>query len=391
MENQEFAALKGDIEKSLKTIENEGTGVKSAVKKLEDQFAAMNKAMDHQRLALKSHPLFGDFGQAENYINVLRAACEKSNIGSKIKTEECPLFVNKANLNTYGSGTGSELVPTATADVISLLLSQGGIARREGTVYSGIQGKLALSKRNGTSTAAFTNGSGVIKDDVSVTGVSPGTSLITLSPSQVVALSLVSEKLLYQSAINIAEFTAIDMIEQAGVLEDNTVIKGDGSSITYNAVDGINHNSGVVESTVAFGSFDLSNVIKLPGTVAEAAQMSPNAKFYMSGAVLSILRAQKSSGSGQFYMDPTTGTMKLSGYDVVVWHRVDNTVATGKYPVYFGDLKKALVIGTGRDMAITVDHSFAFGSVQAAFRLAYDFDAGLIQPTALARLKCLVS
>jgi HK97 family phage major capsid protein len=384
MENVEFANLKKDIETSLKTIEQDGSGTKVTLKKLEDGLSALNKEMDTRRLESKSHRLFGTHAEANAFIDVLRNAVTRSNLGNVMDIKKSSLYVEKAALNTYGTGTGAELVPTATADVISLLLAQGGIARKYATVLNGVSEKIVLPVRSGTSTAVFTAGGGVVKDDVTITPSTAGTAKVTLSPSQIGVLSQVSEKLLYMSAINIAEFIAMDQIEQAGVLEDNSVIKGDGTA-TYNGITGLNTLGGVPTTTLANASFtNFDQVIGLPGKVHESVYQSPNAKYYVSGAIMSAMRAFKNSS--YYYFDPSTAGFQIAGYPVVIWHRLDNTIATGKTVVMFGDLSKAAVIGVGRDMNIVVDHSFAFGSAQASFRLLYDFDCQFIQPTAMARL-----
>lgn len=384
-EVNDINVLKGEIATSLKAIENEGTGLKSAVKKLEDQFAGLNKAMDDQRLATKSHRLFGTHKEAGVFIDVLRKAVGNSRLPDVMKDyQKSGLYVEKSALNTYGTGTGAELVPTATSDTLSLLLSQGSVARKYAKVLTGVNEKVVLPVRNGTSTAAFTAAAGVIKDDVTIGATTLQTSKLTLSPSQIGILSQVSEKLLYMSAINIAEYIAIDMIEQAGVLEDNCVIKGDGTS-AFNGITGLNTLGGVGNTNLAFASFtSLDQILALPSKVHESVYASPTARYFMSGAILSTIRGFKNSSF--YYLDPTTGEFTIGGYPVSIWHRMDNTVAATKVPVMFGDLGKACVIGVGRDMNIVVDHSFAFGSAQASFRLLYDFDAQFVQPSAMARL-----
>ena len=386
--NTEFAALKGDIDKSLKTLEADGSGVKTAIKKLEDQFQFMNKRLDEQRLIEKKHPLFGDHQQAEKFIDVLRSAVDKSNLPSRIQNfEKSSMYIDKSSLNTYGTGTGVELVPTATSSVLSLLLAQGGIARKYAKVLPGVNEKVVLPVRGTTSTAVFTANAGVIKDDNggnNITVTTLQTNKVTLSPSQIGILSQCSEKLLYMSAINIAEYIATDMIEQAGVLEDNCVIKGDGTA-TYNGITGLNTLGTVPVTTVVAASWtSLDELIGLPAKVQESIYGSQNARYFMSGAMFSKARSFKNSS--YYYLDPTTGEHTLAGYPVTFWHRLDNTAVAGKVVAYFGDLSKAAVIGIGRDMQIVVDHSFAFGSAQASFRMLYDFDCQFVQPTAMARL-----
>lgn len=382
MEVTDINALRKDITESLKKIE-EGYVTKAGLAKLEEQFKALESQNARAALRAQGDPIFSNKQNAADFVNCLRGAVAQSHLADRID-KSSPMYVNKADLNSYGTGTGVEVVPTATSELFSLLLSQGSVARANSTVIDGIQGSLILTKRNGTSTAAFTVAT-TLKDDAAVTAASLGTAKVTLTPQQISALSYVSEKLLYSSAVSIANIVAADMIEQAGVLEDNCVYKGDGTT-AFGNITGLTADSAVPEQSVAAASYSLDDVLALPALVHESVQNSPTACYYMSGKALNTLRTKKASTSGVYHIDPTTGQPNLFGYPVKIWHRVDQTFVATKFPALFGDMKKAVTIGVGRGMTIDVSRDYRFANNQDAFRLTYDFDAKILQPSAMARL-----
>lgn len=380
--NEQLALITKDINESLKKIEDNHAS-KTALSKLEDEFKAFNKAMDQHRLATKSHRLFETQAGAEGFIDVLRNSIANSPLATVVKNG--PFAISKSDLNSYGSGTGVDFVPTQVAPTISYLLSQGGVARQHATVLTGLDHNLTITKRNGHSTAAFTAQSTTLKDDVSVTPTAFTETSVSLSPKQVCALGRASEKLLYTSAINVAEMIAIDMTEQAGLLEDNSIIKGDGSTASYGNINGLN-NTVTGTGSAASGGITIDLLLGLPSSVHESVYGSPNARYWISGAILQSIKQTKASGSGQYFLDPTTGEFKIGGYPVTIWHRLDQSVANGNTVAYFGDMRKALTIGQGADLAIKVDMSRYFDSNQVAFKLCYDFDAVVVQPSALVRV-----
>jgi HK97 family phage major capsid protein len=388
---EQITALNADIQKSFARIE-ENSASKASLYKLEEQFAALNKIADERRLETKSHRVFGDEKRASVFVDCLRSAVANSPLASASSPVAKTLMegIQKADLNSYGSGTGVDFVPTSVIPEISYLLTQGSVARQHAKVINGVDRNLTLTKRNGTSTAVFTNASSVNKDDVAVTPSIFGESKVTLSPQQISVLGRVSEKLLYQSAINVAEMVAIDMTEQCGILEDNACLKGDGSA-AFGGITGL-VNASIPSVSVAVGSLsNFDQLLDLQASVHESVYNSQSAKYYMSGAILQKFRAKKASTSGVYFYDPASNSFTINGYPVVIWHRMDNTVAANKNIAFFGDMSKALTIGVGREMSIKVDMSRYFDSNQAAFRLTYDFGAVTVQPNAIAMLSLTAS
>jgi HK97 family phage major capsid protein len=382
-------ALVASLTKRLDEIA-EGTVTKAQLKKLEDEMTAFRKAHEDFQLRTKSDPIFGTRKEAMEFVDVLRGAIAKSDMAPRLQ-KDSPFHVTKADLNSYGTGTGVETVPTATADVLSLLLLQSSLPREEFTVIDGVQGNLVLPKRNGTGSVKFTAGGGALKDDVAITAGSFGTASVTLSPKQLAGLSLVSEKLLYASAIAVAQYVAVDLAEQAGYRENYVCYKGDGTADEDNgSITGLKSAAGIdatVSPTVAqFAAAPIDYLIDLTTKVHQSVYADPQAKFFFAPAVDALIRKSKASTAGSYHFDPATGSYKLAGREVKIWHIMDNASAATNVPAIFGNPRKAAILGLGRDMGVEVSKHYVFNKVQDAFRLVYDADMQVVQAGALARI-----
>jgi len=360
---------------SLKASIEAGYATKGEMVKHAEAVQALLKSQEKHLLKNEKTRIFGTKAAAVDFIDCLKMAYARSN---RALGESSPLYMSKADLDVT---TGSGAIPTATSSVLSMLLEQGGVNRKYAKVYTGIQGDINLPKRNGNGTAVFT-----AADDSAVTDDVHGMTKVTLSPKQISALAFVSDKLLYVSAINIAENVAIDLIEMAAKLEDESLVRGDGTA-AFGSVTGLETAVGLGEVEVAVAALDLPNdILRLIPQTHEEVQSSGRGKFFMSAAAFDGLRRKKGTANDHYIFDLTTGGFKLAGYDIVIWHRLDNSVAAGAIPVLFGDMEKAVVVGVGRDMSLMVDTSHRFNSNQTSFRLTYDWQAQVIQPSAMARL-----
>lgn len=372
------------------------TASKAEVKKFGQGLADLEKIVTSLKSKEKTDEptIFADKAQAEEFITCMKGAIARSNKQHDPSMGSSPFYVNKTAgdpLTTTGTAAGIELVPTATSNLFSMLLKQGSVARRISTVYSGVHGNIDLPKRNGTSTAVFT-----AADDTAVTPTQFGTAKLTLSPKQISVLSAVSDKLLYASAVPVANVVAIDLIEQAGVLEDTAVLIGDGSA-DYGSITGIKTASNVGSVTLTAANFAdsyndyaqtstlIDALLDLQKNVHESVIYNGTGEYYLSLPCYVEVHKQKSA-QGEYQIDPQSGTFKLGGYNVNVWHRMSTTVNAGSFVAMYGDMKKANVIATGRDMSLSVSTDYGFNKNQTYFRLSYDFQSGLIQPSALARV-----
>lgn len=369
-----MAELGQKIEKDVAT--------KAEVKKFADAFDAMQKELANDKSHNEMAGKIFTKAQAHDFLGCLGSLLEKTHFDfSKAEADRNGLTIaTKADLN-QSAGNGANFVPTSVDGTLSMLLQQNSVARREATVYNNLRGDYQIVKRNGTSTAAFTaaQNTAVVPNSLSETKV-------TLSPKQMCAISKVSEQLLWNSAVNVAEATAIDLAEQAGILEDNSVIRGTGAA-AFGTIVGINDAaSGVSQLAIAnAAAFSIDALITLKyTTVHESARAK--GKYYMSGAIFGTMAQLKASTAGSYHYDVTSQTLRLAGSEIVIWDRMDAALTAGLKPVYFGDFSKAVAVGTGRGLAITLSEQRFWDSNEVGFKLVQDFHAVLVQPTAIARI-----
>jgi HK97 family phage major capsid protein len=362
---------------------------KHEAKKLADAIDALNKAMDRQRLVEDADPVFGNKAVAGEFIDCLKGVMFRGDVKKARDVtldKNSELYVEK-DLNSYTNGSGADTIPTAVSNVLSVLQRQESVALRDATVIDNLQGSETFHRRDGTSTAAWQNASGGLKDDAPITPSVLSTTKITLTPQAMVSLSLVADKLLYSSAINLAQYVAQDLVEDQMALFDRDVINGDGT-YSNGGINGIVNDSDIYEEVVTTSGF--TNVDKLFDMIAnvhEAVQNSPSACFYVSGPVFAAIRKMKAAVTGQYLIwDPTKLAFDMGGTTLKLWHRMDNTLANGKYIAFYGDMRRTLTVAKGRSMQLEVSRDYKFNTAQVAFRLVQDLTAGVIQPGAFARL-----
>ena len=239
-ELENISKAMGDLTTKLESGYLSKSEFKFEANKFAETFKAFDNEINKLRKQSQTDPVFGNKSNAQDFVNLLKVANSHTEIAEirKLSSDKNSSWYVEKDLNSYTSGAGIDTIPTATADVLSLLIKQYGLSRRYATVWNDVHGNLALPKRNGTSSAVFTVAASTNEDDASVTPSAYGTAKLSLTPQQISILSLVSDKLLFQSAVNIAEYVAIDMAEQAGILEDNTTIYGDGTT-TYGGNTGL--------------------------------------------------------------------------------------------------------------------------------------------------------
>ncbi len=368
---------------------------KAELKTFSEATTKMLKDLEMANKGREAHPIFETKAKADVFVDTLALALKTANkaVGPGLiyDAERATNRVKAAGdpLESHRTDAGVDLVPRVIADGFSKLVLQNGVARRESKVFYDVQGDLDIVKKNGTCTAVFT-----AADDSVVNPTQMGTGKLSLSPRQISVISLASDRLLYSSSVNLAQEIFLDQAEQCGVLEDVSILIGDGSP-TYGNITGIKNAAGVPNQTVTVANYGNSGnqaltdaLLGLPALVAEQVRNSENAKYYVSSPLWQSIKNSKSA-QGQYNFDLQTGKYLFGGYEVVLWNRIGTAVTAGNMVGFFGDMKAAVTIGIGRDQRFAVDSSYAFNKNQTAFRTTYDFAGGIVQPTALAKLSII--
>ena len=104
-------------------------------------------------------------------------------------------------------------------------------------------------------------------------------------------------------------------------------------------------------------ALDMDTLISLVYKVAS--QYRANGWFAMNSSTASAIRKLKASTSGDYLWQPSSivgQPDRLLGYPVAVWEQMDDlSTGAAKFPVAFGDFRRAYTIADRHDIRITRD------------------------------------
>lgn len=366
--------FKKDINGIAKQIEEVSTKLendfasKKDLEKVADALSAYEKISQKQALESKKDRVFGDKAVAKEACDYMAGVLAKKGL-----FKDGVFGMTKAGLDTVTSTRGADdFVPTATADRIEYLLNQGGVARQNATVYSGLRGSLEIP----TVTDQVVVAEKTDSDASSFSEVQNTSGTVTLNPRLFGALYRSSLKLVYESSPAVAALIIEQLANAMAVKEDTEAV----AAIVASSID----------KTISASAVASEDVIDLLDKVHESVNPSdPNVKYFMNRTTWSQLKKLlKNSEANNYMIDFEQGQYAINGVPVVLWHRVpsfaDSAIADD-CPVLYGDMRKAVAIGIGRDMQVDIDFGGTnFDKGQAAWRLMEDYDVEVVQPGALA-------
>jgi HK97 family phage major capsid protein len=200
----------------------------------------------------------------------------------------------------------------------------------------------------------------------------PATSDVTFDNVNLVAKiwgidNRVSNSLLEDSVIDLADAMAVEVAQSFAEAYDNAGLIGDGSS-SYHGTVGVataivdgTHSAGVVTAT-SRTTFDALTLADFTSAVARLPLFARrNAKFFISpaGYGSSMLRLMVAA-SGNNAADVAGGAgLQFLGFPVVLCHPLQSalTGTTGTVACLFGDLSQAATFGERRSITIKTDSS----------------------------------
>lgn len=228
-------------------------------------------------------------------------------------------------------------------------------------------------------TAAWTDeGQPIVESDATF-------SQVVFTPRKLGALTLVSNELLADSAINVEALLAQLFGEAFAQVEDAAFFTGGGD--TAKQPEGILTNSSVPTVTAqAKDTVDVKDILKLYDSLP--APYRANAVWVMNPATMSILR-QLVDGSGRYLLveglaasAPTT----LLGRPVYLSSNMP-TVGSGTKSIAFGDFSRAYYIVDRQGVDVQRSADRYFESDQIAFRAIRRVDGKVVLPQAVRCLK----
>lgn len=238
------------------------------------------------------------------------------------------LDITKAGFTDNTAVTGSGV----SSSSIIHLLTQANPFRNYGTVITTGSGSIKLPQLQ-------------INAFLSEAAVAAKTVNTTISSTTVVVENWVGQNELSKPAA--ADIEGIDnvmmslMTQEAGTAEagDAVAVLAAGG---YTAV-----NTGLAAALPASTAI----VAKLADMAQElGSAYSPNAKWYLSREVLSLVRK---SNDTVLNFDASQGLFTIFGYPVVIIDQIDDGATAGENSAYFGDMSRGLAVVSRKDLEIS--------------------------------------
>jgi len=257
------------------------------------------------------------------------------------------------------NSAGGFLVPDQFENELIVLREQYGVFRRNAKIYPMTGDTLRIPRKNAGLTAYF-SGEAAAGTESTMTFDS-----VQLVAKKLIALTTVSNELLEDSVINIADDVATEMAYQFAYKEDDAGFNGDGTS-TYGGIVGL--GSALTDSTYQVSASAGST--KAAVTAAEIgaalaylpnwAAARSNVKIYCNkGAYHSIFERLTLAAGGVTANEVANGVApRYFGYPIEFSQAIATPADGGSATVcYIGDLAQACYLGDRRSSTIAFSDS----------------------------------
>jgi len=257
---------------------------------------------------------------------------------------------------------GGALVPDEMSSAIIRLVEDYGVARKEARVVTMGSDTLLIPRRTGGLTSYF------VGENTEGTESDSAWDNVTMSAKKLMVLtrmsSEVSEDAIVDLAVALTEEIALSFAEK----EDDCLFNGDGTS-TYGGMTGIlqkivdgNHTAGAVDVATAthnlFSEIDATDLSTLKAACPGYALR--NAKWYTSRVGWSLVferLLQAGGGNTMVTLADGAPVYRYLGHPVVISEKMPNGAATdydGDAMIVFGDMAKAVTLGTRREIRVAL-------------------------------------
>jgi len=283
------------------------------------------------------------------------------------------LFIrNAANEGT--DSAGGYLTPSPLSNAIVDVREIYGVARKICRVIPMTSDALNIPKRSSGLTVYYPGEATAITESQKVWAT------IALAPVKRSTLTKISNELINDAVINVADDIALEVGRALGVQEDAELILGDGSG-TYGSETGLGHSLGaggtyeMSSGETAWTDVTLAHLHGAVGTLPE--KFIPGASWLMSRAFFSqVVQKLMYAAGGNTVADVAGGSgMQLFGYPINFSDQMPSSGA-GKVAAYFGDFAGSVVIGDreGVEVAFSGDYAFNEDVTTARGSARYDIN-----------------
>lgn len=277
----------------------------------------------------------------------------------------------KRDLTAGSSTQGADVVDTLglrPESFIDLLRNVQVVEQAGATVFTGLQGDVAIPRQTGGSTAYWVAENGVVTESDQTF------DQVVMSPETVGAVTEISRRLLIQSSIDIEAFVRQDLARQIGIEIDRVAINGSGSS---NQPEGILQTSGIGAYS-ASASDDAATWAMIVGLWKEVAKdnaaMGSLAWLASAPVIAELMNTKKDTGSGRFVMENLTDG--LLSYPVYVSENVPSDLSTSNDgALIFGNFSDLLIgYWSGVDVLVDPYSNSKTGAVRVVTMVDCDVD-----------------
>lgn len=275
----------------------------------------------------------------------------------------------KAGATTVNS-TGGALVPEAFNANLIWLTENYGASRRLANVVTLPTDVNYWPRKTALGAGAFVDENGTF------TATDNTYDNVALNPKLFGVLARLSNALLEDSAVNIADDYSRSFAETYSITMDNCYFNAAGQPAYGNMV-GLDNSTNVTSVTASGNSAEAvtaSDITKLMGTPANAGQ-NPNWAFVCSRQVFvrTLARLGLAAG-GTTSIEYTNGAIvnglrtdaMFLGFPVIFAQVMDTTGGSAKTIMYFGDFQASTMIGIRRDLRIKTSTERYFDQDQFA-------------------------
>lgn len=275
---------------------------------------------------------------------------------------------------------GGATVPVEMASQYIRLVELYGVFRRNARIWPMGSDMLKIARRK-TGLTAY-----VLGENAAATEADQGWDNVTLSAEKFGVMPRVSNELIEDSAIALADSLMLDIALAFSTIEDQCGFIGDGTS-TYGGMSGLtnimidgNHNAGKIVAATAhktWATLDVPDLTNLMSALPLYARK--NAKWYCSSVAWDRTFSRLMAAAGGNRLDTLTQEVQLKflGHPAEISQVLPNGATTdysNKVMILFGDLSMSSAMGTRRELQIRVDQSRFLDQDQTAFMATERFD-----------------
>ena len=252
------------------------------------------------------------------------------------------------------------LIPPEFEAAIITNREEFGVIRQWARVIPMSRDTISIPKYETSPTATWVSEGG------SLTAADPTFSQVQLTAKKLSRLTRMSSEMMDDSAIDLADWLAMDMAQSFAEAEDDAALNGDGTS-TYGGISGLVQQfddnqatyAGAIQNLTSADTFAevvIADVSRVMAALPQYAEMS--AAFYISrpGFALVLERIAHAGGGATVQTFESKLRQVFMGYPVRLSQKMPTSTGSldNLTMMLFGDLARAVVLGDRRQITLQV-------------------------------------